>query len=112
MSIPQLPPGADVWAIPAAPAPPPLTSNLVDPPSNGNIVIVPLSVFIVIATIFVLLRLYVRYFVQHALGLDDCEHPIVSRIEGDILTLLTVTIVIALVHDPKTSKTCRSTDMV
>lgn len=58
---PQLPPGTDVWAVPAAPPPPGVIPNLANPETNENIGIVTLSVFIAIATIFVGMRLYAQF---------------------------------------------------
>jgi hypothetical protein len=72
---PQLPPGTDVWKIPAAKPPPGFTSNLVNPATNENIGVVTLSIFIALATIFVGMRLYVRFKVaSQSPWWDDRKH--------------------------------------
>lgn len=73
--MPPLPPGTDVWKTPAMPkAPPGYVQNLSNPATNKNIGTVTLSIFISIATIFVFMRLYVRYkVINHKPGWDDCK---------------------------------------
>ncbi|KAH8888273.1 hypothetical protein GQ53DRAFT_843657 [Thozetella sp. PMI_491] len=56
----MIPPGTDVWAVPAGPPPPGVQPNLINPETNENIGVVTLSVLLVVATIFVALRLYVQ----------------------------------------------------
>ncbi|KAI1778800.1 hypothetical protein F4818DRAFT_437605 [Hypoxylon cercidicola] len=57
----QIPPGTDLWNTPAGPAPDGVTSvDLQNPATNENIASVTLSIFIVLATLFVGLRLYVQ----------------------------------------------------
>ena len=65
---------ANPWIVPSAPAPPGYESNLINPDSNGDIGTVTLSIFVVLATIFVGLRLYVRFVATPAHGWDDCEY--------------------------------------
>ncbi|KAJ4357168.1 uncharacterized protein N0V89_001743 [Didymosphaeria variabile] len=71
--MPSLPPGTDVWKTPAAPqAPPGYIQDLEHPATNKNIGIVTLSIFIAIATIFVCMRLYVRFrVINHKPWWDD-----------------------------------------
>jgi hypothetical protein len=61
---PQIPPGTDLWQVPAGQNPDGSPSNLIDPPSNENIGVVTLSIFMTIATIFVALRLYLHLIVK------------------------------------------------
>jgi hypothetical protein len=70
----ELPPGTDVWATPAG-KPPSGVSNLVDPPTNENIGLVTLPLFLVIVTIFMGMRLYVKLrLTKQRLWWDDCMY--------------------------------------
>ncbi|KAF2728903.1 hypothetical protein EJ04DRAFT_569133 [Polyplosphaeria fusca] len=71
--MPPLPPGTDVWNTPAVPqAPPSYVQNLEHPATNKNIGTVTLSIFIAIATIFVCMRVYVRFrVINHEPWWDD-----------------------------------------
>lgn len=70
----SIPPGTDIWATPAGKAPEGVTSNLIDPPTRKNVVLITLPILLSIAAIFVALRLYVNIFVtKHKLGWDDCK---------------------------------------
>lgn len=60
VQMPQLPPGTDIWATPAGKPPPGVVPNLVDPPTNENIGLVTLPLFLALVTIFMGMRLYVQ----------------------------------------------------
>lgn len=69
MAAPMLPPFP--YEVPAAPAPPGQTSDLNSPETNKNIAVVTLSIFIALATLFVALRIYVRFVGAASRGWDD-----------------------------------------
>ncbi|KAI0455774.1 hypothetical protein F5B21DRAFT_470595 [Xylaria acuta] len=72
MAAPMIPPGTDLWKTPAGMNPNGSPPNFINPETNENIGVVSLSVFIVIATLFVALRLYVPLRVtKHKLWWDD-----------------------------------------
>ncbi|OTB04081.1 hypothetical protein M426DRAFT_321174 [Hypoxylon sp. CI-4A] len=56
----QIPPGTDVWNTPTVPAPDGAAVDLQNPATNEKIASITLSIFIVLATFFVALRLYVQ----------------------------------------------------
>lgn len=58
---------------PALKAPDGMVSNLVDPPSEAYITIVVLSIFLIVTTPLVLIRLYTRHFITRHLWWDDCK---------------------------------------
>lgn len=63
--------GPDPNLTPALKAPDGTVSNLVDPPSESYITIVVLSIFLVITTPLVLIRIYTRHFITQHLWWDD-----------------------------------------
>ncbi|GAW14664.1 hypothetical protein ANO14919_040670 [Xylariales sp. No.14919] len=68
----NIPEGVDLWMVPSAPNPNGSPPNFVNPETNENIGVVTLSVFIAIATLFVVLRLYVQLRItKHSLWWDD-----------------------------------------
>lgn len=72
--MPPLPPGTDLWKVPAGKAPPGYPDSDLGPgaATNQNIAVITLSLFIVIATLFLALRLYARFFVvSHKPWWDD-----------------------------------------
>ncbi|KAI0445786.1 hypothetical protein F4803DRAFT_107683 [Xylaria telfairii] len=72
MAAAMIPAGTDLWTTPSAPNPNGSPPNFINPETNENIGVVSLSVFIVIATLFVALRLYVQLRVtKHSLWWDD-----------------------------------------
>jgi hypothetical protein len=58
---------------PAMTAPPGLVSNLIDPPSQGYVTIVVLTVSLVLTTVLVAERMYVRQYITRSLWWDDCK---------------------------------------
>ncbi|MCJ1251768.1 hypothetical protein MMC30_009006 [Trapelia coarctata] len=66
-------PSLDPTVTPALAAPPGLTSNLVNPPSQAYITIVVQIVLLVLATPFVFIRLFTRFYVHHGLWWDDAS---------------------------------------
>lgn len=64
---------ADLTKIPTVPPPPGVRPNFVDPVKNEGRVVEIVVAFTVISMIFMALRLSTRYFISHALGLDDGE---------------------------------------
>lgn len=86
---PGVPPGTDLWATPAGQPPPGVESNLINPETNKNIVHITLSILLILATVFLALRLYVQlYVVKHGLGWDDCKQislGVVSKIVAEMI---------------------------
>ncbi|KAL9125699.1 MAG: hypothetical protein Q9217_005144 [Psora testacea] len=64
-------PVSDPSLTPAGKPPPELNSNLNDPPSNGYITIIVAAIVISLTTPFVLLRMYIRQFINRRLWWDD-----------------------------------------
>lgn len=64
---------------PAIKPPPGVTPNFVNPSSDGYVTIVVLAIFLAITTPVVILRMYIRYFVNRRLWWDDCEMPLLCR---------------------------------
>lgn len=62
---------------PAMSAPPGYTSNLINPPSQGYVTIIVMTVFLALTTPTVIIRMYTRHFINRAVWWDDCEyfHP-------------------------------------
>ncbi|KAI1439031.1 hypothetical protein GGR50DRAFT_637118 [Xylaria sp. CBS 124048] len=67
----EIPPGVDVWKVPAAKAPPGFTSDFNNTDSSAPLFIGVSSLFLTIAVICVSLKLYVRFFIHRKPGLDD-----------------------------------------
>lgn len=67
--------GFDLSKIPAAPPPPGVIPNFVDPPSLANMPRIFTYVTLPPMILFLAMRMYVRIFVTHKIGLDDCEFP-------------------------------------
>lgn len=67
MSSPSLDPNIT----PALAAPVGFTSNLVNPPSQAYVTIVVQTILLVLATPFVFVRLFTRFYVHHGLWWDD-----------------------------------------
>lgn len=63
----------DFALIPASTPPPSLTSNLIDPPSQGYLLIVVFVIYLVTTTPIVATRMYTRQFINQKLWWDDCE---------------------------------------
>ena len=61
---------------PALTPPPGVIPNFVNPPSQGYVTVVVLAICLAITTPIVLLRIYVRYFINRRLWWDDCKLPI------------------------------------
>lgn len=59
---------------PALKAPHGVTSNLINPPSEGDVTIIVMVVFLVCTTPFVLIRMYTRRFITRRMWWDDCKH--------------------------------------
>jgi len=69
---PSIPPGTDLWKTPAGKPPPGVVPNFVDPVTNKNIPQVTLSILVIIATMFVALRVFVQFYLaKHKWGWDD-----------------------------------------
>lgn len=84
----QIPPGTDLWNTPSGPAPDGYTVDLQNPATNERIASVTLSIFIVLATLFVALRLYVQLRItKQKLWWDDCKPNWTPDIERNLLTL-------------------------
>jgi hypothetical protein len=66
----SIPPGMDLSKIPAAPPPPGVQSNFVDPPSLVPAIITVNLIMILWATSFVSMRLWIK---RRGLGSGDCE---------------------------------------
>ncbi|MCJ1315795.1 hypothetical protein MMC15_001115 [Xylographa vitiligo] len=61
----------DLSMIPALAPPPGTTSNFVNPPSLATSTIVCSTIFLALATAFVLVRLYANFRITHSIGWDD-----------------------------------------
>lgn len=66
-------PPFDLSKIPAEPPPPGVKSNFVDPPSQAYIPRIFTYVTLPPMLLFIALRIYVRIFITHKFGLDDCK---------------------------------------
>lgn len=66
-------PGLDLSKIPAAPPPPGIIPNFIDPPSLANMPRIFTYITLPPMILFLAMRMYVRIFVTHKIGLDDCE---------------------------------------
>lgn len=69
----QIPPGTDLTKTPAGDAPMGVESNLIDPPSLAMPTIVVTTVMIILASIFVTIRLSSIFFSGRRTAWDDCE---------------------------------------
>lgn len=70
MDMSSLPPGV----VPPAMQPPPgEISNFVDPETRGPMYIAVATIFMGLATIFVMVRLWARLYIQRKPWWDDCE---------------------------------------
>lgn len=56
--------------------PPGMTSNFVDPPSQGYVTIIVMVISLSLATPLVLIRMYTRHFINQRLWWDDCKYPL------------------------------------
>lgn len=72
MMPPTLPPGA---VVPAMPPPPGIVPNFENPDSRGDEIVNVYAVFLSIAFVFIVLRMYTRVAITRAVGLDDCKPP-------------------------------------
>ena len=68
--------GSDPDSRPALDAPPGITSNLIDPPSQGYMTIILMTTFLSLTTPIVLIRIYTRHFINRCLWWDDCGLPL------------------------------------
>ena len=59
--------------IPAAPPPPGVTPNFIDPPSIAPLARITMCVTMAFMLVFLALRIYSRTRVAHAFGMDDCK---------------------------------------
>ena len=59
--------------VPGLTPPPGVTSNFVNPPSQSNITIIVMTVYLVLTTPLVILRMYTRAFVKGPVKWDDCK---------------------------------------
>lgn len=66
-------PDYDLSQIPAAPPPPGVIPNFIDPPSQANLPRIFTYVTLPPMILFLAMRMYVRIFVTRKIGLDDCE---------------------------------------
>lgn len=64
----------DPSKIPIADPPDGQVSNLVDGPSRAWIALLAVYITFPITVVFVLLRLYTRFYFRQVIGWDDCEH--------------------------------------
>ena len=55
------------------PPPPGVVPDFVHPVSRAHQVIVVTVVFLTLAALMVMLRMYTRWFITRAVGYDDCE---------------------------------------
>ena len=68
------PPGVDPATIPAAPPPPGVTPNLVDP-QNLETVTIAISVLMIIFTLSAVgARFFATVRINRSTGMEDCEH--------------------------------------
>lgn len=65
--------GSDLSQIPSAAPPPGVVPNFIDPPSQANVPRIFTYVTLPPMILFLAMRMYVRIFVTHTIGLDDCE---------------------------------------
>ncbi len=79
MDLSQLPPGIRPDQIPAGRPPSGLLPNFDDPVSLKDPLVAVNVTLLVITTLFVGLRVYIRIFINHKLGLEDCRSPISGR---------------------------------
>ena len=57
---------------PALPPPPGVTSNFSNPASHDTATIIMHTLCLILTTLFVVMRIYTRYFISHWLSVDDC----------------------------------------
>ncbi|CAF9904527.1 MAG: hypothetical protein GOMPHAMPRED_002869 [Gomphillus americanus] len=57
---------------PAAPAPSGITSNFVDPPSNGVAGLIAALISLGIATIMLVIRIFTKLYIIKAWNIEDC----------------------------------------
>ncbi|KAI1462046.1 hypothetical protein F4805DRAFT_411862 [Annulohypoxylon moriforme] len=63
--------GIDIWTTPSIPPPPGVVPNFVNPPSRGPMIRAGMYSILPIMVAFVVLRIYTRARLTHALGSDD-----------------------------------------
>lgn len=71
-------PDFDPDLTPAGKPPPGVTSNLKNPPSEANIIVICMVVYLLISTPIVIARMYTRQFINRHLWWDDCKTPAIS----------------------------------
>ena len=74
MNPAQLPPNLDLAQLPAGRPPQGTSSNFINPVTLKTPVVAINVVFLSLATLFVILRLYTRRFLNRALGPEDCVY--------------------------------------
>lgn len=64
---------ADPNLRPALAAPPGITSNLINPPHQQQVLIITMIIYLTLTTPFVLARMYTRHVINRRLWWDDCK---------------------------------------
>ena len=100
MSLAGIPP-AELPFIPGMEPPNGTLSNFIDPPNRADVYIIVAAIFLGLATISVVLKLYVRLFVQRSPWWDDCKYRYSSRNAEARPNHLVVALVFALVCAPE-----------
>ena len=65
--------------LPAAPPPPGIIPNFVDPPTRVPVIVALEAVFITLMLLTVAMRIYVRLRVTKVWGFEDCKHLKVTK---------------------------------
>lgn len=73
---------------PAMAPPAGMVSNFVDPPSCGLKFLVVNCVFLPLAVIALVVRMWTRIYLVRSVSYDDCRSPSLRSIEHNILTIL------------------------
>lgn len=75
VSIMSVPPGSsyDLSQVPGLAPPPGVIPNFVNPHTRGPLLIALTAVAVGIMYVFVITRLYCKFYVQRKLSWDDCE---------------------------------------
>lgn len=64
---------SDPYTTPALKSPQGVRPNLIDPASQGYVCIIAMVIYLVVATPFVVIRMYTRHFINRRVWWDDCR---------------------------------------